>query len=230
MDISPEEQLHNDLWRVLQMIRKRELYWPLSDGKVIFVFSNPGSDFETADNETAIEYLMLNKLEKLGAIIIKPHEDKFILKILNPRFTELYEKYRAPYQVESDSSEKLEEPQVKSKIIKNSPLILYLDKSDNLYEDPKRKYCYKLMGSRNRLKYIRILAIHQTKTSDYLSTNEFALTLGKSAQYIRGEKPKINMAAKRSLKLDRYKLELLDGKQGSGYRINPEIRIKILPR
>ena len=102
---------------------------------------------------------------------------------------------------------------------------LNLDKSGDLWREPKSKYCYPMMESRERLNIIKLLVKHQAKTSDYFPTKELAISLGKDVDYVRSEKGKINGITKRKLKL-----KLLDGKQGSGYRISPGIKIKILTR
>lgn len=115
----------------------------------------------------------------------------------------------------------------KPQISKNNKteILLYLEPSGDLWRESKKKYCYPMIETRERLNIIKALAKHQAKTSNYFPTKELAIFLGKDSKYIRSEKGKINKIAKRKLKL-----ELIDGKQGSGYRINPEVKIKILTR
>ena len=108
---------------------------------------------------------------------------------------------------------------------KTEQILLYLDKNGNLWKEPKERYCYQMMEAKNRLNIIKILVKYQTKTSNYFPTEELAKAIGKNTEYVRSEKGKINRIAKNKLKL-----KLIDKKQGSGYRINPDIKIKILPR
>ncbi len=99
----------------------------------------------------------------------------------------------------------------------------YLNSSGDLWREPKDKYCYSMMEAKERLALVKFLAEHQGER--YIKTQIIASALSKDVQYVRSEAGKINIAAQRNLKL-----KLIDSKQGSGYRINPALKIKILTR
>ena len=104
-----------------------------------------------------------------------------------------------------------------------SEIILCLDKVGNLWREPKSKFCYPIDENSNRHKIIRYLA----ESKEYRLTVAIASVLGISnKQYIRGEIPKINNNAKRFLKLNGGKL--IESRPGSGYRISPNYKIKVL--
>jgi len=100
---------------------------------------------------------------------------------------------------------------------------LYLNSIGDLWREPKDKYCYSMMEAKERLALVKFLAEHQGER--YIKTQIIASALSKDAQYVRSEAGKINIASQRNLKL-----KLIDSKQGSGYRINPALKIKILTR
>lgn len=100
---------------------------------------------------------------------------------------------------------------------------LNLSPTGDLWREPKNKHCYAMMEAKERLNIVRLLATNQTDT--YLVTQNLATGLGKNAQYIRSEIGKINRITK-----VRLGLKLIESKQGSGYRLYPNIKIKILPR
>lgn len=104
---------------------------------------------------------------------------------------------------------------------KGAKYILTLDKNGDLWRTPKEKFCYPMMESKVRLKIVRFLATSQV--GEYIDTKGLARALEKDTQYIRSEIGKINNIAKKELKLQQQKF--IDGKQGSGYRINPNIKI-----
>lgn len=101
--------------------------------------------------------------------------------------------------------------------------ILYLERGGDLWREPKKTHCYPMMQAKKRLDIVRLLAGNMT--DKYIDTNNLAKGLGKNAQYIRSEISKINRITKVHLSL-----KLIESKQGSGYRLYPNIKIKILPR
>jgi len=110
-----------------------------------------------------------------------------------------------------------------AKKTKTSISELCLNSVGDLWREPKDKYCYSMMEAKERLALVKFLAEHHSEK--YIQTQIIASALNKDAQYVRSEIGKINTAAQRNLKL-----KLIDSKQGSGYRINSKVKIKILAR
>lgn len=98
--------------------------------------------------------------------------------------------------------------------------ILYLNKVGVLYREPKAKYCYEIGEKSDRHKIVRFL----TENRGYQSTRLIAVELGnKNEKSLRTEIGKIRGNIKNGLNIDGK--DLLQGKKGSGYRINPKYKI-----
>lgn len=111
-----------------------------------------------------------------------------------------------------------------TKEIKTKPveIVLFLDQSGDLWKQPKEKFCYRMISAKGRLEILKFLIRYKVK-DNYIETRKIADKLGREATYIRSELGKMKKSAKSNLKIN-----LIDSKQGSGYRLNPNI--KILPR
>ena len=107
---------------------------------------------------------------------------------------------------------------------KNSQkVVLYLNSIGDLWQESKTKLRYTIGEGSNRYKIVRYLA----GNLNYHQTPSIALTLEvKNEEYVRGEVRKINNRAKVCLKLGSSKLIM--GRKGSGYRINPNYKIKVV--
>lgn len=102
---------------------------------------------------------------------------------------------------------------------KSTEKTFYLNPTNDLYKEPKDKFCYP-MGESDRGKIVRYIATN----SGYQKTSEISGTLGgKSEQSIRTEIPKIRLKIKKFLKIDGKKI--IESKKGYGYRINPDYKI-----
>ena len=95
-------------------------------------------------------------------------------------------------------------------------IIFYLDQSGDLWKEPKEKYCYPMMEQKERLKIVKYFA--NNKTLKYIDTKLIAITLGKNIDYLRVE---INKITEKKLGV-----EIIEGRQGSGYRLNLNVQIK----
>ena len=94
---------------------------------------------------------------------------------------------------------------------------LFLNPSGELWREPKAKYCYEMGEESDRCKIVKFLS-----GGGYKQTQVIANELGdKNKQTLRTEKSKINTNIKNKLKLSNF----IDGKKGSGYRINPKYKI-----
>lgn len=109
-------------------------------------------------------------------------------------------------------------PQKKKKQTRES--ILYLNKAGDLYREPKEKYSYLMSESEGRHKIVRYFV--ENKIYDYYPTRELSTALEKDEISLMKEIGKINNIIQTKLKI---KDKILDGKRGSGYRINPKYKI-----
>lgn len=100
---------------------------------------------------------------------------------------------------------------------------LYLNSVGDLWREPKDKFCYPMGETSDRHKIVRYLVTNK----GYQQTSQISMALmEKSKQTIRQEKRKINENFRKRLKIKTD--DLIEGRQGSGYRINPGY--KILPK
>jgi hypothetical protein len=103
---------------------------------------------------------------------------------------------------------------------KNQKIItLCLNKSGELYRDPKSKYCYEMDENSDRCKIVRLLLA----TDGYKETQSIADELEKNKKTLRTEIGKINNNIDDELNCK----DFLQGKKGSGYRINPKYKVTL---
>ena len=113
-------------------------------------------------------------------------------------------------------SERLSES--KKKQIKET--VLYLNQDGDLYREPKDKYYYPMGQKSNRYRIIRFL----TTNKGYQLTEFISMELKiESKKTIRTEIGKIRNNIEKYLKINGK--DLLQGKKGSGYRINPKYKV-----
>ncbi len=110
---------------------------------------------------------------------------------------------------------------LKGKIIDREKEVLYLNQSGDLFKKPKEKYCYPMNRAKKRHGIIRYFA--ENKVYDYYPTNQIAIDLGIKENALRKEVGKINSIIGGKLHLKKDKI--LEGRIGSGYRINPKYKI-----
>ena len=101
--------------------------------------------------------------------------------------------------------------------------ILFLNKSGDLYQEPKAKYCYPMSEAEGRHRIVRYFV--ENKLHQYYPTSEIARTLEKDEASLMKEIGKINASAQAKLKLKGG--SILESKRGSGYRINPNYKITL---
>ena len=95
---------------------------------------------------------------------------------------------------------------------------LYLNNAGDLYREPKSKYCYALRSERYKI----LKHFIDNKIYKFYPTKELAIDLGKNDNNLRKEINKINTLAKGKLGI---KDNIIEGRQGSGYRLNPNYKI-----
>ncbi len=96
---------------------------------------------------------------------------------------------------------------------------LFLKQDGELYKKPKEKYCYPMGEKGDRHKTVRFLA----ENRGYQQTIEISSVLGdKNIKSVQTEIYKINNIAIGKLEI---KNKLIEGKKGSGYRINPKYKV-----
>lgn len=109
---------------------------------------------------------------------------------------------------------------IETKSQKEKIPILYLGAVGDLYREPKEKHCYQMGEKSDRHKIIRFLATN----AGYQETKLIAFELGnKGEQTIRTEIGKIRDNIKEYLSIKGK--DFLQGRKGSGYRINPKYKI-----
>ncbi len=95
---------------------------------------------------------------------------------------------------------------------------LFLNQFGDLYKEPKSKYCYASRGGRYKI----LKHFVDNKIYSFFPTKEIAINLGKSENNLRKEINKINPMAKDRLKI---KDNIIEGREGFGYRLNPNRKI-----
>lgn len=96
-------------------------------------------------------------------------------------------------------------------------IILHMNPSGELYRDPKAKHCYPMGEKSDRCKIIKFLT-----DGGYKETRIIVNELGnKKEQTVRTEITKINKNVKNKLNINNF----IEGKKGSGYRINPKYKV-----
>ncbi len=116
-----------------------------------------------------------------------------------------------------DQSQKIRSKQ-KEKKTKETLLCLSLD--GDLYLASNKQKCYPMSKEKMREKLIKILC----SAKGFVKTAELAEMVGTTTQAIRNSKLEINGKAESRIGIP----ELIIGRDGNGYRLNPEYKIKIL--
>lgn len=178
-------------------------------------------------------------------------DDKIISKPHPPRpenYTNVPDQERALEQYELDKAEYLaylasrgtntEKPKTRGSSKAKELITLYLTTEGDLYQEPKDKYCYSMLNEKERQKILRYFIKQAKITTGFIKTVVVAGDFNKSEQSIRTEIGKINSHGFMRLKIGRkVKMKdgreriddgLIDSKQGSGYRLNP--KVKVIPK
>lgn len=101
----------------------------------------------------------------------------------------------------------------------NKKKVIYFSSDGDLYREPKAKHCYEMGKEKQRQKIVRILLERKT----FVSTDELVgLTGSKNRKALHNAKLMINRKAKYRVGVD----NLIIGRSVSGYKINPEHKIK----
>lgn len=138
-------------------------------------------------------------------------DKKIVIDILHKeKFKELKEKYLiADTQIHKKSE------------TKSNLKILHLNSSGDLWREPKNQYCYSINKTSNRYKIVKTLVLGKK----YYQANELSeVLIGQKPQTIRTEVGKINKKIKSLLVI---KDNLIIGKPGSGYKINPLYKVTL---
>ncbi len=97
--------------------------------------------------------------------------------------------------------------------------VIYFSSDGDLYREPKAKHCYEMGKEKQRQKIVRILLERKT----FVPTDELVeLTGSKNRKALHNAKLMINRKAKYNLGVDNF----ITGRSVSGYKINPEYKIK----
>lgn len=116
-----------------------------------------------------------------------------------------------------DQSQKIRS---KQKIQKTKQTLLCLSSDGDLYLDSDNKKCYPMSKEKMREKLIKVLC----SAKGYIKTAELAEMVGTTTQAIRNSKLEINRKAENRIGIS----DLIYGRDGNGYRLNPKYKIKIL--
>ena len=116
-----------------------------------------------------------------------------------------------------DQSQKMRS---KQKTSKDKQILLCLSPDGDLYLASNRQKCYPMSKEKMREKLIKVLC----SAKGYTKTVELAEMVGTTNQAIRNSKLEINNKSKNRIGID----ELIIGRDGNGYRLNPKYKIKIL--
>lgn len=108
----------------------------------------------------------------------------------------------------------------KQKIQKTKQTLLCLSSDGDLYLDSDNKKCYQMSKEKMREKLIKVLC----SAKGHIKTAELAEMVGTTNQAIRNSKLEINRKAENRIGIP----DLIFGRDGNGYRLNPKYKIKIL--
>lgn len=108
----------------------------------------------------------------------------------------------------------------KQKTQKTKQTLLCLSSDGDLYLDSDNKKCYPMSKEKMREKLIKVLC----SAKGYIKTAELAEMVGTTNQAIRNSKLEINRKAENRIGIS----DLIYGRDGNGYRLNPKYKIKIL--
>jgi len=116
-----------------------------------------------------------------------------------------------------DQSQKIRS---KQKEKKDKRILLCLSPDGDLYLESNKQKCYPMSKEKMREKLIKVLC----SAKGFVKTSELAEMVGTTTQAIRNSKLEINNKSKNRIGID----ELIIGRDGNGYRLNPKYKIKIL--
>lgn len=102
---------------------------------------------------------------------------------------------------------------------KTKETVLCLSPDGDLYLDSDNKKCYPMNKEKMREKLIKVLC----SSRGYIKTADLAALVGTTNQAIRNSKLEINRKAKNRIGIP----DLIIGRDGNGYRLNPQYKIKI---
>src|SRR5260221_51976 len=100
-------------------------------------------------------------------------------------------------------------------------MVIRLNSTGDLYREPKESFFYPMTKQGVPLKILRYFA-NNPNTEYESDTAETAAGIGMSADQLRKEINKMRSPIKDALKL---KVPIIEGRKGSGYRLNPNIEI-----
>jgi len=101
----------------------------------------------------------------------------------------------------------------------NKKKVIYFSSDGDLYREPKAKHCYGMGKEKQRQKIVRILLERKT----FVPTDELVMLTGsKSRKALHNAKLMINRKAEYRVGIE----NLITGRSVSGYKINPEYKIK----
>lgn len=107
----------------------------------------------------------------------------------------------------------------KPKENKTEQTLLCLSPDGDLYLNSNKAKCYPMSKEKMREKLIKVLSA----AKGYIMTTELAEMVGTTNQAIRNSKLEINRKAKSDIGIP----NLIIGRDGNGYRLNPQYKIKI---
>jgi hypothetical protein len=116
-----------------------------------------------------------------------------------------------------DQSQKIRS---KQKAPKDKRILLCLSPDGDLYLESNKQKCYPMSKEKMREKLIKVLC----SAKGFVKTAELAEMVGTTTQAIRNSKLEINGKAESRIGIP----ELIIGRDGNGYRLNSEYKIKIL--
>lgn len=116
-----------------------------------------------------------------------------------------------------DQSQKMRSKQKEKKI---KETLLYLSPDGDLYLASNKQKCYPMSKEKMREKLIKVLC----SAKGFVKTAELAEMVDTTNQAIRNSKLEINAKAESRIGISK----LIIGRDGNGYRLNPEYKIKIL--
>ena len=108
----------------------------------------------------------------------------------------------------------------KPKENKTEQTLLCLSSDGDLYLNSNKAKCYPMSKEKMREKLIKVLC----SAKGYIKTAELAEMVGTTNQAIRNSKLEINRKAENRIGIS----ELICGRDGNGYMLNPKYKIKIL--
>ena len=108
----------------------------------------------------------------------------------------------------------------KQKEKKTKETLLCLSSDGDLYLASNQQKCYPMSKEKMREKLIKVLC----SAKGFVKTAELAEMVGTTTQAIRNSKLEINNKSKKWIDIE----ELIVGRDGNGYRLNPKYKIKIL--